>query len=180
MNLSNVATAAILLLVSGRGSVGGSPVPTTTPLPPAVSRTLDAIIPVFSAASASIPVANSSNGGEVSTAQCRQVDGAFAGAFICNRTLIGAPSKLGQDQNLFQCKQVNGPFAGAYVCNRTLIGAPIRLGQDYKPVSAANSTIRVADNSNSGELSSVECSQVSSGFAGGYVCGRTGGRLANK
>jgi len=180
MNLPNIAAAAILLLVSGRGSVGNSPVPTTTPLPPVVSRILDGTTPVLSAASASIPLTNSSNGGEVSTAQCRQVDGVFAGAYICSRTPIGHASKLGQDQNLFQCKQVNGPFAGAYICGRTLIGEPSKLRQDHKPVSAANSTIPVAHNSNTGELSSVECSQVSNGFAGGYVCGRTDSKLANK
>jgi hypothetical protein len=186
MNLLNLATAAILFVVSGRSSVSGLPVPTTPHIASAESRTLN-----MAAVSTPAPVADRS-------VQCREVNSVFVGGYRCTRTSIEEGGKLGQDRKLVTnavtvlipvadgksgeislvlCTPANSTFAGGYFCNRTPTSERSNTEQDHNPVPAG---IPVADISNGGRPSSVQCNQVSSGFAGGYVCGRPTRKPTNK
>jgi hypothetical protein len=190
MKLLNFAASAILLLASGRSPLSSLPVTTTVPPAPAESRTLPP--------STWTPAADST--GAASPFQCSEVNSAFEGGYICSRTFIEENSKLGQDRNLatddvttlipvadsnsqeisfVQCTPVNNGFDGGYVCHQTPTVEGSELEQDHKPVSSASISIPVDGSSNGGEVS-VQCDQVSSGFAGGYVCGRTDRKFAKK
>jgi hypothetical protein len=189
MKLLNLTASAILLLASGRSPASSLPVTTTVPLAKAESRALPP--------STSTPAADSS--GAASPFQCSEVNSAFDGGYICSRTSIEKDGELGQDRNLVtdavttlipvvdnngqeislvHCTPVSNPFADGYVCSRTPVGQESRLEQDHKPVSSA-STLLPIDGSNAGDVS-VQCNQVSNGFAGGYACGRTDRKVANK
>jgi len=189
MKLLNLTASAILLLTSGRGPVSSLPVTTTVPLATAESRALSP--------STSTPAADSS--GAASPFQCSEVNSAFEGGYICSRTSIEEDGELGQDRNLVtdavttlipvvdnngqqisvvHCTPASNAFAGGYVCSRTPVGEGSRLEQDHKLVSSARSLIPI-DGSKGGDVS-VQCNQVSSGFAGGYVCGRTDRKVASK
>lgn len=81
-----------------------------------------------------------------------------------------------------QCRQASGAFAGGYICGRTPILEGTKLGQDLNSTAlltaAASTAISSAASSNSEEISPIQCSDVSSAFAGEYICGRSPGTLS--
>lgn len=188
MTLLNIA-AAVLLVASGRSPASSFPVTTTVTLATAESRAL--------APSTSAPAADTSRA--ASPFQCGEVNSVFEGGYICRRTSIEKDGESGQDRNLVtdavttlipavdnngqeislvHCTPVSNVFVGGYVCSRTPVGERSKLEQNHKPVSSASTLIPI-NGSNGGDVP-VQCKQVSSGFAGGYVCGRTDRKVRNK
>ena len=225
MKLLNLVAGLILLLILGcspdssvaapvqcrqaSGAFAGGYICGRTPILEGtkLGQDLNSTMLVTAAASTAISSAVSSNSGEISSIQCSQVSGAFAGGYVCRRMPIIRSTTLGQNLNAMaldktaastpissadnsnsegtspiQCSHVSGAFAGGYICCRTPIIEGTKLGQDLNSTAlltaAASTAISSAASSNSEEISPIQCSDVSSAFAGEYICGRSPGTLS--
>ena len=105
------------------------------------------------------------------------ISGCSAGSNALISPTSIANSGNGEETSPIRCSDVSGAFARGYICGRTPIVEGAKLGQDQNTVAlvtaAASTPISIADVSNSGETSLIQCSHVGSAFAGGYICRRT-------